>query len=236
MLSNLFGRLIDNRLFFNQPCLLCGTPGTRHGLCPPCHACLPRLPAERCPHCAEPVVAGSLCGACQRHPPAFDALHVSYRFDYPLDGLIHAFKYGKRLEMAGALGRLLAEQAPLSAPAIDLIVPVPLAKERLAARGFNQSHELAHALAATMQVRFDANLCWRKYNTRSQTTLDRAERHRNMKHAFGVKRCLDGLCIAIVDDVATSGATLSALAATLKKQGAKRVEAWVLARAISLKT
>lgn len=236
MLSNLFVRLVDNRLFFNQPCLLCGVPGTRLGLCPGCEAGLPRLPEKRCPRCAEPVAAGSLCGACQRHPPAFDALHVSYRFDYPLDGLIHAFKYGKRLEMAGALGRLLAHETPVSPSPIDLVVPVPLAKERLAARGFNQSHELAGTLAATMQARFATDLCWRKYNTRSQASLDRAERHRNMNDAFGVKRRLDGLCIAIVDDVATSGATLSSLADALKNQGAKRVEAWVLARAISLKT
>lgn len=236
MLSNIFDRLVDNRLFFNQSCLLCGVPGTRHGLCPGCRASLPRLPAERCPHCAEPLATGRLCGACRHHPPAFDALHVSYRFDYPLDGLIHAFKYGKRLEMAGALGRLLAHEAPVSTSPIDLVVPVPLAKERLAARGFNQSHELAKALAATMQARFAADLCWRKYNTRVQATLERAERHRNMNDAFGVKRRLDGLCIAIVDDVATSGATLSSLAFTLKNQGAKRVEAWVLARATSLKT
>lgn len=236
MLSNLFGRLIDNRLFFTQPCLLCGTPGTRHGLCRGCQDSLPRLPAERCPHCAEPVATSSLCGACQRHPPAFDALHVSYRFDYPLDGLIHAFKYGKRLEMAGVLGRLLALETAVSTPVVDLVIPVPLAKERLAERGFNQSHELAQALAATMQARFAADLCWRKYNTRVQASLNRAERHDNMKHVFGVKRRLDGLCIAIVDDVATSGATLSSLAAALKKQGAERVEAWVLARAISLKT
>lgn len=236
MLSNLFGRLVDNSLFFAQPCLLCGVPGTRHGLCRDCQASLPRLPAERCPHCAEPVAGSTRCGACQHHPPAFDALHVSYRFDYPLDGLIHAFKYGKRLEMAGALGRLLAREASVSPAAIDLVVPVPLAKERLAARGFNQSHELARTLAATMQARFAADLCWRKYNTQIQATLNRAERHRNMNDAFGVKRRLDGLCIAIVDDVATSGATLSSLASALKKQGARRVEAWVLARAISLKT
>lgn len=236
MLSNLFRQLVDNRLFFTQTCLLCGVPGTPHGLCPACQASLPRLPAEHCPRCAEPVTGSTLCGACQHHPPAFDALHVSYRFDYPLDGLIHAFKYGKRLEMAGALGRLLAEEAPVSPSPIDLVVPVPLAKERLAERGFNQSHELARALAATMQARFATDLCWRKYNTRVQATLDRAERHRNMNDAFGVKRRLDGLCIAIVDDVATSGATLSALAKALKNEGAKRVEAWVLARAISLKT
>lgn len=67
-------------------------------------------------------------------------------------------------------------------------------------------------------------------------SLGRAERLRNVRHAFGVKRRCDGLSIAIVDDVATSGATLSALSKMMKKQGAKRVDAWVLARAFSPKT
>ncbi|WP_230369732.1 ComF family protein [Paludibacterium denitrificans] len=87
-----------------------------------------------------------------------------------------------------------------------------------------------------MQSCFSANLCWRKYNTSSQASLKRAARLKNVRDAFGVKRRLDGLCVAIVDDVATSGATLSALAETLKKQGAKRVDAWVLAKAFPPKT
>ncbi|WP_231137457.1 ComF family protein [Chromobacterium paludis] len=118
----------------------------------------------------------------------------------------------------------------------DLVIPVPLANERLAQRGFNQSGELARAIAGTMNSRFSDDLCWRKYNTPSQASLGRAERLRNVRHAFGVKRRCDGLCIAIVDDVATSGATLSSLARALKKQGAKQVDAWTLARAFSPKT
>lgn len=82
-----------------------------------------------------------------------------------------------------------------------------------------------------MQIRFSANICWRKRNTPFQAQLERAERYRNVKDAFGVKRRLDGLDVLLVDDVATTGATLSALAEAVKKQGARRVEAWVLARA-----
>jgi hypothetical protein len=70
-----------------------------------------------------------------------------------------------------------------------------------------------------MQSRFSTTLCWRKRNTVPQASLGRAERSRNVRHAFGVKQRIDGLSVAIVDDVATSGATLSALAEKLKKQG-----------------
>ncbi|WP_293759619.1 phosphoribosyltransferase family protein [uncultured Aquitalea sp.] len=118
----------------------------------------------------------------------------------------------------------------------DIVLPVPLANERLAERGFNQSDALAQAIADTMQSRFSATLCWRKRNTLPQASLNRRERLRNLKNAFGVKQRIDGLSVAIVDDVATSGATLSALAEILKKQGAKRVDAWVLARASFSKT
>ncbi|VEB45810.1 DNA utilization protein GntX [Chromobacterium violaceum] len=154
----------------------------------------------------------------------------------PLNGLIHAYKYGRRLQLAGALCGLLTEFARCQAPKYDFVIPVPLANERLAERGFNQSSELAKAFADTINSRFSDNLCWRKCNTLPQASLGRAERLRNVRHAFGVKRRCDGLSIAIVDDVATSGATLSALSKMMKKQGAKRVDAWVLARAFSPKT
>ncbi|MEN7432430.1 ComF family protein [Chromobacterium sp. TRC.1.1.SA] len=236
MLSNIRKLIIDNCSIINQKCVLCGQPHAREGLCDGCRAMLPRMPAERCPRCAEPTVGGALCGHCQRQPPAFDALHVPYLFAYPLNGLIHAYKYGRRLQLAGALSGLLTEFASCQDHKYDLVIPVPLASERLAERGFNQSSELAKAFADTINSRFSDSLCWRKCNTLPQASLGRAERLRNVRHAFDVKRRCDGLSIAIVDDVATSGATLSALSKMIKKQGAKRVDAWVLARAFSLKT
>ncbi|MGD1825332.1 DNA utilization protein ComFC/GntX, contains phosphoribosyltransferase domain [Chromobacterium violaceum] len=236
MLSNISRLIIDNCSMINQHCVLCGDARAREGLCADCRAMLPRMPDERCPRCAEPTIGGAVCGHCQRHPPAFDALHAPYLFGYPLNGLIHAYKYGRRLQLAGALCGLLTEFARCQAPKYDFVIPVPLANERLAERGFNQSSELAKAFADTINSRFSDNLCWRKCNTLPQASLGRAERLRNVRHAFGVKRRCDGLSIAIVDDVATSGATLSALSKMMKKQGAKRVDAWVLARAFSPKT
>ncbi|TCW32862.1 ComF family protein [Gulbenkiania mobilis] len=231
LLSNIAGIVVDKCSFFEQICVLCKSSPAPGGLCPACLDMLPRHPQNRCRHCAQPMPAPGVCGHCQRHPPSFDALHVSWQFGYPLSGLIHAFKYGKRLELAGVLSRLIVPPVCEKGFKIDWIFPVPLSKERLAERGFNQSEELARALAGTMQIRFSANICWRKRNTPFQAQLERAERYRNVKDAFGVKRRLDGLDVLLVDDVATTGATLSALAEAVKKQGARRVEAWVLARA-----
>ena len=236
MLSNISSGFIDNCSIFKQSCLLCNTRNSQYGLCPACRRSLPLLPAAHCPICAEPATTGDICGICLRRPPAFDALHAPYLFGYPLNAIIYAMKYGKRLELAGTLARLMAEFALKTAISSDIVLPVPLSKERLAERGFNQSAPLAQAIAVTMQSRFSTTLCWRKRNTVPQASLGRAERSRNVRDAFGVKQRIDGLSVTIVDDVATSGMTLSALAEKLKKQGAKRVDAWVLCRASFPKT
>ncbi|UTH75602.1 ComF family protein [Chromobacterium sp. IIBBL 290-4] len=236
MLSNKARSIIDRCSIIKQKCVLCGATNSHAGLCSPCLSMLPKLPDAHCPRCADPSPGQVLCGRCQTAPPHFDALHVPYLFGYPLNSLIYAFKYGRQLQLSGVLTNLFCEFARSKAPKYDLVIPVPLANERLAKRGFNQSSELAEAFAVTIDGRFSDNLCWRKCNTLPQASLDLAERRKNVRHAFGVKRRCDGLCIAIVDDVATSGATLSELAKMLKKQGAKRVDGWVLARAFSPKT
>jgi ComF family protein len=235
-LSNIATMFVDICSLFNQPCILCGSRTAQHGLCPACRCDIVRLPNNKCRQCALPLLEGTRCGRCLHKPPAFDALHVPYEFCHPLSALIHAFKYGKRLELAGILTRLMTETTYQIPDNIDIVIAVPLAKERLAERGFNQSIELARALTAIIPNRFSPNLCWRKCNTVPQAGLDLRERRRNLRNAFCVETRLDGLSVAIVDDVATSGATLDSLASTLKKQGAKRVEAWVLARTLSLNT
>jgi predicted amidophosphoribosyltransferase len=87
-----------------------------------------------------------------------------------------------------------------------------------------------------MHDRFHTVKCWRKRNTPSQARLGLRERRRNLLDAFCVETRLDGLSVAIVDDVVTTGTTLDALAEMLKKQGANRVEAWALARTLVLNT
>lgn len=236
MLSNMIHQIIDSCLPFKQPCVLCAAGNTGHGICAPCLADLSRLPAEICPRCAHASPFGQLCGHCLRHPPAFDQLHAALLYSYPLDAVIQAFKYGKRLELAASLSFLLAELAPAATVQPDLVLPVPLASTRLLERGFNQSHELARAFAGRINAPLDHTLCERIRNTPPQARLNRRQRQENVRHSFSVNHRLDGLCVAIVDDVATSGATLEALALALKKQGAKRVEAWVLARVFYSKT
>lgn len=239
-LSNWEGQFLNKRPFFQQDCRLCGRYRGRDGLCDGCRAMLPALAGPLCPVCAEPQTVtlpdGAPCGRCQRRRPDFDALFAPYRYDYPLAELVHHYKYGRALGDGALLASLLADFARGTGGSADLVIPVPLAKERLAERGFNQSDALARALADIIGGDFSPRLCWRKRNTVRQPSLDLAGRRRNLADAFGVEPGLHGLCVAIVDDVASSGSTLSALASALKKRGAKRVDAWVLARAIFPKT
>ena len=231
-MSNYIARIVDSCSIFRQNCLLCTSLHATNGICAACLADLQQLPASRCQRCALPLADNTCCGRCQCHPPAYDALHVCWVFCEPLRGLLHAFKFGKRLSMASMLGHLLADHNPPSSHTVDLIIPVPLSEQRLAERGFNQSYELARSLPGIMTGTISPEICWRKCNTIAQTRLRLRQRLRNMREVFGVKARLDGLSVAIVDDVVTTGATLDSLAQTLKKQGAKRVEAWALSRAL----
>jgi len=233
MLSNLLISIIDNCSLFNQKCVVCNAIGFSNGICPPCLEDLPALLGPRCPRCAAPTPQSQQCRACGPGRGALDALHVSYEYCYPLAQIIHAYKYHKRIELAGVLGFVMRRKLGTIPPRFDIVIAVPLSNERLAERGFNQSELLREALLGPGRPPSSPSWCWRKCNTLSQATLGRDQGTRNVVDAFGVEHRCDGLCIAIVDDVFTTGSTLAELASALKKQGAKRVEAWVLCRAFS---
>lgn len=239
MLSNLLHAKLDSCPLFEQHCLLCGQRPVHDGLCHACRTALPWRTGHRCPCCNRPAAnAQASCTDCRKLRPAFRHTYSAYDYSYPLDALITRCKYAPDATLQGALAALMPEalqRAPQASPP-DLILPVPLASERLRERGFNLPDVLARSLAATMRVRFDDTLCWRKRNTAHQTDLSRRERLRNVRDAFGVKHCCNGLHIAIVDDVASTGATLHAMAKTLLQAGARQVDAWVLARAVFRRT
>jgi ComF family protein len=111
-----------------------------------------------------------------------------------------------------------------------VVAPVPLARKRLAERGYNQAWEIARPLARALCVPADVALVRRTANTAPQSRLDLDARRHNVGAAFAVAKPVRGLNVAIVDDVMTSGATLEALARTLKAAGARRVTNFVALR------
>jgi len=215
-----------SNLLFGGSCFLCR--GAARGiLCPACDADLPRLAGTLCPRCALPSPGSALCGRCLADAPRYDATVAALAYRFPADTLVHALKFRSQLALAPLMGDLLIEAIR---ERIDLVVPVPLSRERLRERGYNQAAEIARHVAKERRARLELTIVIRERNTRAQADLPWSERARNVRGAFRCERSLDGAAIAVVDDVMTTGATLDELAATLKRAGAARVVNWVVAR------
>ena len=193
-------------------CVLCGAHSAM-GICAGCAADLPR--------------AAAAPGA--RTPRAIDAVVAPYRYAYPLDALVGAFKFHRDLAVGHALARLLVHCVSAHLQGIDRLVPVPLARVRYMSRGFNQAAILAQALGAASGIPVATACVRRTRGGEQQSRLSRTARRRNLVDAFTLADPLAGEHVAIVDDVVTTGATAAALASVLRRGGAKRVSLVVLA-------
>lgn len=199
----------------------------------------------RCRCCANPFGSGaaapapSFCGACLAKPPAFDATFAGADYAAPLDQLLLQLKFAACLPLAPWFAQLIVEQllasrhgGPGGASVLpELIAPVPLGRQRLAERGFNQALEVARPLARMLGVPLAARLATRLRETAPQSALAPAARAANVRAVFSVDPALvRGRHVGVVDDVMTSGRTLDALARELKQAGATRVSNFVVAR------
>ena len=217
-----------SNLLFGGSCFLCR--GAARGiLCPACDADLPRLAGTLCPRCALPSPGSALCGRCLADAPHYDATVAALGYRFPADTLVHALKFRSQLALAPLLGELLLKCIPAEGR-VDCVLPVPLSRERLRERGYNQAAEIARHVAKERRARLDLTVAAREKNTLAQADLPWSDRARNVRGAFRCEHSLDGAAIAVVDDVMTTGATLDELAATLKRAGAARVVNWVVAR------
>ena len=232
MLRRLFTPLL-NRL--PSQCLVC----QRWPAQPLCGPCLARFgePRHRCATCALPAPEGvARCGACTVQAPALDACHAAVDYAYPWAAVLARFKFGQQPGLAVPLAQLL-QRLPATAQRLNdatLVLPMPLANERLAERGFNQSLLLAQALLRAPRQRLDAHLLLRPVHRLPQSALTRAERLRNVSGVFAVApesaHRLQEARVLLVDDVMTSGASLAAAASVLRQAGAVHVAALVVAR------
>lgn len=224
----LWRRLVDCLL--PPRCILCGLPAGPAGLCPPCHASLPRN-AAACPRCALPgVLAGTQCGPCLVDPPSFQRAVAALVYEYPVDRLVQSFKFQRQFAAGELLGIELARAAAATDDALpDVLVPVPLHFLRRARRGFNQAEALARRVGQALDLPVATSLLRRTRHTAAQSGLPSVERRRNLRGAFAC-RSAAGLHVALVDDVLTTGTTLNECAGMLCAAGAARVTVWVAAR------
>lgn len=220
-------------------CILCHAPSHRNlDICTSCEGDLPYL-EHGCLRCAEPMVtANETCGRCRTRPPPFYKSISLFHYRFPVDRLIIDFKFKQQLIYGKILSSLLAERLarprlsrlckPIDLP--DILIPVPLHKDRLRSRGFNQAQEIAQVISNRVGISIDARACVRFRHTDPQVDLTETERQRNISGSFRVLGNLAARNIAIVDDVTTTGATVSELSRTLLNHGARSIQVWTLAR------
>ena len=241
------------QLLWPGVCLLCRQRSERDfDLCAACEGALEanKDACWRCGERAPPSAADGLCGACVASPPPWHRTLAPFRYGGPMASVIAGLKAGRGRRQARALGALTAARIaagyatpPASlalapdgggrlAPAVmpTAIVPMPLTRQRRRQRGFNQAELLAAAVGRALGLRQHKKCLVRVRNAPPQRSLSRTARLRNLRGAFAVRRPLPSERLALLDDVATTGATARAATEALLAAGAQEVHVWVVAK------
>ena len=212
-------------LVLPRRCAACGRGGSF--LCEPCEAALSRLEGPYCPRCAHPGV-DRLCERCASSPPAFDGVRAVCLFNGAARSLVHRLKYSNFRAVAPDMARLLADLLEPSRMEGVIIAPVPLHPRRERRRGYNQSELLARTVGRMAGLPVRPGIVRRVRNTPPQVSIENYEERRaNTEGSFACPAGLSGESVLLIDDVVTTGSTMSACAAALKEAGAGSV--WGLA-------
>jgi ComF family protein len=219
-------------------CPTCREPVEGRALCPACWSKLSFITRPYCERLGIPFVydpgPGILSMEAIADPPAYQRARAAVRFDEISRALVHALKYGDRLDLAPMMGRWVSHAGRELLAEADALVPVPLHWRRLWARRFNQSAMLAAAISAESGVPIAAGILKRVKPTAQQVGLSRSERAANVQGAFRVppeaKGAVVGRRLVLVDDVLTSGATVDGCARALLRAGAANVDVLIFAR------
>lgn len=220
---------------FPPVCVLCGRVGWL--LCPSCESRLAVVALSICYHCGrmgesgQALPIGFICRECRTTPSSLRQMRAPLRYQEPTSSLIHRFKYEGFSALGRPLARFLVDDWPDWEQSPDLIVPIPLHPKRRRRRGYNQSELLAKPLGAATSIPVHAPALRRTRHTIPQVGLGPDERQDNVRGAFEADAAVvGGRHILLIDDVLTTGATLSAAAGALLTAGAADVSAYCLAR------
>ncbi len=227
-------------LFYPSLCAVCSEPVDQSEyLCAKCAQKAPRIKPPFCAKCSEPfpgaISESFACANCSHRTLHFESAVSAYRSRGIVRKIVHEFKYGKQAHLQYPVADWLVETLEdprLHGRKFDLVVPVPLHAARKRERGFNQAELLAELLSARTGVPLRKTLQRTRYTT-TQTAFDRTERMKNLHNAFRLRKNADvrGLRVLLIDDILTTGSTLSECARVLKAGGALSVHAATAARA-----
>ena len=219
-------------MYASFPCALCGTDYSGL-LCRGCHRDLPGLTLA-CTRCGLPSPS-PVCAGCLVKPPLWQHLVAPFSFAYPMDKIIHEFKYSGAVFWGSFLAAAVVRQGlALNVPLPEALIPVPMHPRRLAERGFNQAMELARGIGRELDIPILSGALARTECRLPQVGLSADKRRKNIRGAFSAT--LDRFSqrsIAIVDDILTTGATANELARVLRRIGVAQIQVWVVARTLS---
>ncbi len=222
-------------LLFPPRCAGCGEPGWRW--CPRCAEAVQHPVEPLCQVCGAALDSGKpstgLCPDCERERPRFRALRSWSVYEGPIQRALQGLKYHRNMGFAEVLVPPILEALRGLQWPVDVLVPVPLGRKRMAERGYNQVNLIARPLSMVMRIPYAPEALRRCQETRSQVGLTRMERRQNVRNAFRAdKRRVDGCVVLLMDDIATTGSTLSSCAEALYEAGARDVFAYTVSRAM----
>ncbi len=216
------------RLLADQRCAGCGVRGAV--LCRACRGALPWLAGPLCLRCGEPEPQPTIrCPVCRRLGVAVGTVRSAIALAGVGDALMHCWKDGARAPLAEFAAACVVAAVPR--PAVDLVVPIPGARSRVAWRGVDGPTDLARLLADRWHLPVWTDALERIHD-RPQRGLSAAQRQRNASGAFAARSRVGGR-VLLVDDVMTTGATLRAGVRQLRQAGAERVDVITFARVVT---
>ena len=202
--------------------------------CQECQMGTPRIHDPICEKCGIPTTGQNFCEKCRTNPPAYRMMRSWAVFDSPVQNGLHTMKYKRNLGLGEALAIQMVEFVKSLHWEIDLLIPVTLGKKRLRERGYNQVALVARPLAYRTSIHYLQHAVWKARETRSQVGLNVSQRQKNVSNAYQADaRRVAQKSILLMDDVSTTGATISACTEALLSAGAREVYGITIARALS---
>ena len=231
-LAYAFYRLMWTGLDVLFPPLCGGCEKTGSRWCSECQQRVQILDGTLCEVCGLPLISAGICASCSLDRPHFYALRSWVIFDDPIRKALHKLKYRRNIGLGDALAAHMSNFVKDLDWMVDTVIPIPLGHQRQRERGYNQVGMIAKPLSLALNVKFAPKTLIRRKETRSQVGLTRQERRENVHNAFQVCKDVSGMNILLLDDVSTTGSTLSSGAKELYSSGAKKVFAFTVARAL----
>lgn len=239
--KSLFWQVVD--IILPPRCPVSGVPVEEPGLLSPGGwGQIDFIADPACAVCGYPfefeVEKGALCAACLAEPPPFASARAAIAYGGAGREIVLKFKHGDRLDLIPAfmpwLARAGAEMLARAGQDGGLIVPVPLHRWRLLRRRYNQAAAIARALSARTGIPVSTDILRRVRHTAAQGFMNRKDRKKNVRAAFTAEPGprIAGKTVILIDDVYTTGATVSECAAALLKAGAAQVHVLTLARVV----